>query len=180
MKFGFMLLFLAPIFGAPRTDLKSEYMFEFDVASRQVIALAEATPPEKFDWRPNPSVRSIAEVYVHIAETNVLLLGFAGKKVDFAGPRFSGKEPASEVVTRNLEFEKTVHGKGTTIAMLRNTLDAVRTTYATADLEKPADFFGRKTTRRAIYLRILAHVNEHMGQSIAYARMNGIVPPWSK
>jgi uncharacterized damage-inducible protein DinB len=42
------------------------------------------------------------------------------------------------------------------------------------------DLFGRKTTTRAVYLRILAHMNEHMGQSIAYARMNGVVPPWSK
>jgi uncharacterized damage-inducible protein DinB len=49
-----------------------------------------------------------------------------------------------------------------------------------ASLNAPADFFGTKTTVRAIYLRILVHNNEHMGQSVAYARMNGVVPPWSQ
>jgi hypothetical protein len=47
-------------------------------------------------------------------------------------------------------------------------------------LDQPADFFGERTTVRRIYLRIFAHVNEHYGQSVAYARVNGIVPPWSQ
>ena len=49
-----------------------------------------------------------------------------------------------------------------------------------AELDRPADFFGEQTTVRRIYLRIFAHVNEHYGQSVAYARLNGIVPPWSQ
>src|SRR5580704_8077637 len=50
---------------------KSEYMLEFDMASRQVTALAHAMPADSFEWRPCPGVRSAGEVYVHIAETNV-------------------------------------------------------------------------------------------------------------
>ena len=84
------------------------------------------------------------------------------------------------MIARNLEFEKTVHGKANIVAMVTRTLAAVKTNLATADLEKPVEMFGRKTTARAVYMRILAHVNEHMGQSIAYARVNGVVPPWSK
>jgi uncharacterized damage-inducible protein DinB len=181
MKSALLLSLLAvPLFAAGATGLKSEYMVEFDMASRQITTLAQAMPADKFDWRPGAGVRSVGEVYVHIAETNVLLLGYAGTRVDFAGPRFTGKEPVPEVIARFLEYEKTVHGKDKILAMLNRTLDAVRTSFAAADLEKPVDFFGSKTTTRAVYLRILAHVNEHMGQSIAYARMNGVVPPWSK
>jgi uncharacterized damage-inducible protein DinB len=180
MKFALFLFLTVSIFASSTTDPKAEYMFEFDLARGQVVALAQAMPADKFDWRPGPGVRSVGEVYVHIAETNVLLLGYAGTRVDFPGLQFSGKEPVREVIVRFLAFEKTVHGKDNILAMLKHTLDAVKTSFATADLEKPVDLFGRKTTTRAVYLRILAHVNEHMGQSIAYARMNGIVPPWSK
>jgi hypothetical protein len=48
-----------------------------------------------------------------------------------------------------------------------------------AELDKPAEFFGMKSTVRGGYMLLLAHVHEHLGQSIAYARMNGIVPPWT-
>ena len=62
------LLFVAPVFMASGTDFKSEYLFEFDIASHQVTALAEAMPADKLpDWRPGPGVRSVGEVYVHIA-----------------------------------------------------------------------------------------------------------------
>ena len=108
------------------------------------------------------------------------MLGYLGLRVDFPGPPFSGKESGGEVIARNLEFEKTVHGKDNVIALLDRTLDAVKASLASADMERPVEMFGQRTTARAVYLRILAHANEHMGQSIAYARMNGVVPPWSK
>jgi uncharacterized damage-inducible protein DinB len=84
------------------------------------------------------------------------------------------------VIARNLEFEKTVHGKDNIVALLERTLDAVKSSLANADMEKPVEMFGRRTTACAVYLRLLAHANEHMGQSVAYARINGVVPPWSK
>ena len=180
MRLCLALLFVVPNLAARASDFKSEYLMEFGAGSRQIVALAKAMPAEKFDWRPGPGVRSVGEVFVHIAETNVLLLGYLGVRVDFPGPRFSGKESAGEVVAQNLKFEKTVHGKDNVVALLERTLDAVKTSLASADIEKPAEMFGQRTTTRAVYLRILAHANEHMGQSVAYARMNGVVPPWSK
>jgi hypothetical protein len=180
MRLCFALLMVVPNFAAHASDFKSEYLTEFGAASSQITSLANAMPADKFDWRPGLGVRSVGEVYIHISETNVLLLGYLGVRVDFPGPRFSGKDPAGEVIARNLEFEKTVQGKDNVVALLERTLDAVKTSLATADMEKPVEMFGRRTTARAVYLRILAHANEHMGQSIAYARINGVVPPWSK
>jgi uncharacterized damage-inducible protein DinB len=180
MRLCFALLLVVPTFAAPAADFKSEYLTEFGAASRQIDSLAKAMPADKFDWHPGPGIRSVGEVYVHVAETNVLLLGFLGVKVDFSGPRFSGKDSAGEIIARNLEFEKTVHGKDNIVSLLERTLGEVTTSLASADMERPVEMFGRKTTARAVYLRILAHANEHMGQSVAYARINGVVPPWSK
>ena len=56
--------------------------------------------------------------------------------------------------------------------------DAIKKT-PEANLENPVTFFGQKTTVRGLMLTVLSHVHEHLGQSIAYARMVGVVPPWT-
>jgi hypothetical protein len=155
MRLWLALLFVAPNFAAHASDFKSEYLTEFGAASRQIASLAKAMPADKFDWRPGPGVRSVGEVYIHIAETNVLLLGYLGVRVDFPGPRFSGKDSAGEVIARNLEFEKTVRGKDNVVALLERTLDAVTTSLASADMEKPVEMFGRRTTARAFIFEFL-------------------------
>jgi hypothetical protein len=47
-----------------------------------------------------------------------------------------------------------------------------------AELERGLHFFGEDTTLRRVYLRLLAHAHEHMGQMIAYCRFSGIELPW--
>jgi uncharacterized damage-inducible protein DinB len=143
------------------------YDGEWSHVSRQLLALAEATPAEKFSWRPAPGVRSIGEVYMHIAIANFYLVSVTGPK-----------EPDVQV-----SMEKTVTAKAEVIDWLRRSLDAVATARAHSkpgDLQRKVSIYGKVVTVDGMYLRIIVHANEHMGQSIAYARMNGIVPPWSK
>ena len=145
------------------------YDGEWGHVSRQLIALAEATPPEKFLWRPAPGVRSMSEVYMHIALANFYLLSVTGPKM-----------PAD---IKSADMEKTVTSKAEVIDWLKRSLEAVKTAHTTltpADLPRKAKVFGRDATVDGMYLRIIVHANEHMGQLIAYARMNGIMPPWSK
>jgi uncharacterized damage-inducible protein DinB len=152
---------------AQNEGLWEGYNGEWSHTSRQLLALAEATPAEKFSWRPAPGVRSIGEVYMHIAIANFYLLSVTGPK-----------EPAVEV-----SMEKTVTQKAAVIDWLKRSLDAVATARAQlkpADYQRKVTIYGKVVTVDGMYLRIIVHANEHMGQSIAYARMNGIVPPWSK
>ena len=152
---------------AQNEGLWEGYDGEWSHVSRQLLALAEATPAEKFSWRPAPGVRSIGEVYMHIDIANVYLLSVTGPK-----------EPAVEV-----SMEKTVTQKADVIDWLKRSLDAVATARAQlkpADYQRKVSIYGKVVTVDGMYLRIIVHANEHMGQSIAYARMNGIVPPWSK
>ncbi len=165
---------------------KREYLGELGYAGKNVIALAQAMPAEKYAWRPGAGVRSASEVYMHIAAGNFLLLEVVGQKApeDLYGKlEASGRERMMALIKRNAELEKTVTEKQRVVALLERSLAAVREAFekaSAADLDKPVDFFGRPTTVRGVYLRLLAHVNEHMGQSVAYARVNGIVPPWSR
>ena len=165
---------------------KREYLAEFDYTSKNVLALAQAIPAEKYAWRPGEGVRSISEVYMHIAAGNFILLEIIGHKApdDLYGKvEGSGRARITAFLKRNEELEKTVTSKQRVNTLLQRSFDAVRDALhqaTAADLDKHVDFFGRDSTARAVYLRILAHVNEHMGQSVAYARVNGIVPPWSR
>jgi len=145
------------------------YEGEWVHASRQIVALAEAIPEELYAWRPAPGVRSTSEVIMHIAQGNYFLLSTTGLK-----------RPA-DLPAGNLE--KAVTAKADVIARLKQSLDAVKSAYADikpAGLKREAELEKRKTTVGGIYLRILVHANEHMGQLVAYARFNHIVPPWSE
>jgi uncharacterized damage-inducible protein DinB len=148
-------------------ELGQGWLPEFTLTSRQLLQLAEATPSEKFVWRPAPGVRSISEVYMHIATGNLWLLEQAGAK-------------SPELAKLPKDPEKAVTAKPDVIGWLRTSQDAVKGAYPTADRQKPVQFFGKDAIADGVFLRILVHNNEHMGQSIAYARMNGIVPPWSQ
>jgi uncharacterized damage-inducible protein DinB len=81
------------------------------------------------------------------------------------------------------DAEKTVTSKPEVIAWLKRSLEAVKNAHLaeTPDhLAKHVKVEGRDATVDAMYLRIIIHANEHMGQLVAYARMTGVVPPWSK
>ncbi|MGP8245806.1 MAG: DinB family protein [Bryobacteraceae bacterium] len=145
------------------------YDGEWGHVSRQLVALAEAIPADKYAWRPWPGVRSTSEVFMHIAMANFYLLSVTGPKM-----------PAD---LKSPDMEKTVTAKADVIDWLKRSLDAVKTARASL---KPADFArkvkigDREANVDGMYLRIIIHANEHMGQLVAYARVNGIVPPWSE
>jgi uncharacterized damage-inducible protein DinB len=144
------------------------YDGEWMHVSQQLIALAEATPAEKFAWRPAAGVRSTSEVYMHIVLANFYLLSVTGPKM-----------PAG----LKEDSEKTVTSKAEVIDWLKRSLEAVKEAHLAvkpADLQRKVRIADRDATVDGMYLRIIVHANEHMGQLIAYARMTGVVPPWSK
>jgi uncharacterized damage-inducible protein DinB len=144
------------------------YDGEWEHVSSQLIALAEATPAEKLGWRPAPGVRSTSEVYMHIVEANFYLLSVTGPKMP---PDMTDG------------MEKTVSSKADVIRWLKRSLDAVKQAHlkeTPEHLARKVKIEGEDSTVDWMYLRIIIHANEHMGQLVAYARMTGVVPPWSK
>lgn len=140
----------------------------------EVVALAKAVPEEKYAWTPGPGVRSFQQVFLHIALANRLLM-----KIADATP----KEEIEKIIAANeqaerqpINKEKTVAEVSESFAAVHQYLDAV----TARSLGREADFFGTATTKRGVLVFLDSHIGEHLGQAIAYARMNGIVPPWSK
>jgi uncharacterized damage-inducible protein DinB len=153
----------------PLEGLWQGYDGEWVHVSRQLVALADAIPADKYSWRPGPGVRSTSEVLMHIAFANFYLLSVTGPQMpaDMSSP----------------SMEKTVTDKAKVIDWLKRSFEAVKSAHAgikPEDLARKVKVFGRDATVDGMYLRILVHANEHMGQLIAYARVNGIVPPWSE
>lgn len=152
----------------PYEGLWQGYEGEWRHVSRQLIALAEATPEDKFTWRPAPGVRSTSEVYMHIALANFYLLSVTGPKIP---------DNVKE------DMETSVKSKAEVIEWLKRSLDAVKEAHlkeTPQDLQRKLTVNGRPTTADGMFLRIIVHDNEHMGQLIAYARMTGVKPPWSE
>lgn len=159
------LLALGSLSAQYPAGLGTGYLGELEHIGRQMVQLAEAVPEEKYSWRPAPGVMSVAEVYLHVYTGSFGLLSQAGHK-----------QPADLVMKPKTKAE--------IVAELKRSLAAVKLAYegtSPKELQRPVKLFGAIDSKvESIYLRILAHLSEHMGQSIAYARMNGIVPPWSK
>jgi uncharacterized damage-inducible protein DinB len=151
---------------APKSGFRAEFLRDLDDVQKKILDLAAAVPADKYTWRPAPGVRSISEVYMHIAGGNYFLASFVGMK-----------PPTS--YEQNLER---INDKARVLAELRKSFDHIRAAAlnaSDADLDKPIKMFGTDTTERAGFMTALNHLHEHLGQSIAYARMNGVVPPWS-
>jgi uncharacterized damage-inducible protein DinB len=152
----------------PLDGLWQGYDGEWRHVSQELTALAVATPADKFSWRPAPGVRSTSEVYMHIVTTNFYLLSVTGPKMP---PDLKD------------DSEKTVTSKAEVIRWLKRSLDAVKQAHldeTPKDLARTVRIYNRDATVDGMYLRIIVHANEHEGQLIAYARMTGVVPPWSK
>jgi uncharacterized damage-inducible protein DinB len=160
---------------APPSTAAAELQLPFGAMEKQVISLAKAVPEEKYSWRPGPGVRSFQEVFLHIAFGNQLLLKVADSALNPEALKKQIEENAqaeSQVISK----EKVLEILAESFTAVRNTLDAARPN----NLSRNADFFGTPTTRRGVLTALDTHIAEHLGQAIAYARMNGIVPPWSK
>ena len=154
---------------APASGFRAEYAAEVESVGGKLVALAQAMPADKYGWRPGPGVRSVGEVYMHVVAANSTLPSFLGLK------RMEG-------ITR--ESEKTITEKARIVELLKVSIAnaaAAGAAVSDADLDRKVKTFGdQEMTERQILVRILVHMHEHLGQSIAYARINGVTPPWSK
>lgn len=151
------------------TGYRSEVLAEVMIQEDKFLRLAEAIPAEKYTWRPAPDVRSVAEVFLHVSAAN------------FNVYKLVGTPPPAGVDIKGLE--RSTSDKTKVIVALKDSFAHARkaiTSMSDADLDKGLDWFGGKNTERGVLLFVTRHAAEHLGQSIAYARFMGVVPPWTE
>ena len=159
----------AAVPAAPSSGFRADFLTQLDDVSKKILDLAGAVPADKYSWRPEKGVRSVSEVYMHIVVANYFL------------PSFMGVQPLPGI---DRSTETGVTDKAKVVAMLRQSFDHVRSIVlktADADLDKKVKVFGgSEMSERARIMVMGNHMHEHLGQSIAYARSNGVTPPWSE
>jgi uncharacterized damage-inducible protein DinB len=154
----------------PTAGYRAEFINNFNTVTDKYVKLAQAIPAEKYTWRPGPGVRSIAEVLLHVAAANYMFGSCLGAPlpagVDLKTLEKSTTDKAKIVETLKASF-----------AFYNNGVMAL----ADADAEKPITIpmVNMTMTARGFLLFETDHNAEHLGQMIAYARVNGVVPPWS-
>jgi len=148
---------------------RTSLLKSFDEASGKILALAEAIPEKDFGWRPMDGVSSVSEVLVHVTETNLFLGTMLGA-------------PASTALDAKT-VGAAMKSKASALAMTKQGMDYIRGVLATvpaADLIAEINIFGTQAPKLRAALLPSDHAHEHLGQLIAYARSNKIVPPWSR
>ena len=119
----------------------------------------------KYDWKPGQGIRSVSDVFNLIVTENRMLVGV------LSGTQNMGAKPAPISDPEKLQE-----------ALKASYIDLQKaiTGLSDNDLQVPVKLFGRDMTKQSAVMLILEDQHEHLGQSIAYARSNGVVPPWSK
>lgn len=159
----------APAHAQATPDFRAEFQGQFEASARKLVALSEAMPAESYSWSPMEGTMHVALVYRHIARYNYMY------------PHLNlGIDPPKGVDYQTLEEGGT--DKDEVVRILAASMDHVRAVVdgmSDSDLDAPVELYGRQVAGWAVLLQLITHMNEHLGQSIAYARMNRVVPPWS-
>ena len=159
---------------ATALEMRKEFLTELDSLQSKFLQLADAFPADKYAWRPSPGVRSVGEVFMHVAS-----------EYYFWTPAVFGATPSPVVEGNKAGFEKfeKMSSKPEVLKHLTEGFAYGRQTIASLDEAKITGIhkvFNRDTQVIAMSIDMMGDLNEHLGQLIAYARMNGVKPPWSK
>jgi uncharacterized damage-inducible protein DinB len=160
-----------------RGGLVGDLLEQVAAAETKIIGLARAMPDAAYDWRPGPAVRSTREVLVHVAGENY-----------YAAAKWGGRMAPQSGITGGAHaevdaYERRPHTREQSAAALEQSFALMRAALVAlpdSALDAPTEY-ARQTVRvRTAWVRTATHLHEHLGQLIAYARANGVRPPWSR
>ncbi len=144
---------------------------------QKLLGLVEAMPAESYDWRPGEGVRSVGEVFRHVTADNYLIPAFVGVQVPEDIP-IQADDYSTVQAFESAETAKV--GMAEALERSFAHLEEAMANVAEEDLDRTVRFFGQERTARALWVLTTTHLHEHLGQAIAYARTNEVVPPWSR
>jgi uncharacterized damage-inducible protein DinB len=147
---------------------RDEILGHFESSMRKVAALAEAMPEDLYEWSPGEGVMEVGQVYMHIARYNFL---YPETSLGVATP-----------ADIDLDTLESIRDKATVERILQRSAEHVRSHLSAMsgpEVGESTVLYGRQVAKWAVMMQLVAHMNEHLGQSIAYARMNRVTPPWS-
>jgi uncharacterized damage-inducible protein DinB len=154
----------------PSYDMKAQALVDLQQLQQKYVQLAESIPADKYTWRPEPGTRSVAELFLHVAGANYGI-----------PTMMTGTTPAEGYKREG--FETSTTDKAKIIEQLNKSFEfamAAIKKMSNADFAKAEKKLGPDANDGDVIYILVTHNHEHLGQSIAYARVNGITPPWTE
>lgn len=179
------LIFIAPVDAhaqrpaadSSRPAAVAALMRDLASVEEKLLTLAEAVPEDRFGWRPADGVRSFSEVMVHIAADNWFLPTVVGVAAPAAtGVKANDYPSVQAYEARSMSKAEAMDAVRASFAHLRAAMQKADA----AQLEQTLNLFGSEVTGVDLWVLTTTHLHEHLGQLIAYARSNNVVPPWSR
>lgn len=165
----------APVLHA-QGSLSSDLLKDIGEVESKLVGLARAIPADKYAWRPGQGVRSVGELFMHVSADNYLIPAATGSAPAPAATGIKGDDYKTAVAfeKRQLDRDATIKELEASFKYLKGALGA------TDNMAKSVKLFGQDFTLQQAWILATTHLHEHLGQAIAYARSNGVVPPWSQ
>jgi uncharacterized damage-inducible protein DinB len=166
-----------PLHAQDAPPLSSDLVSAITSVEAKIVGLGEAMSAAQYDWRPGAGVRSVGEVLLHVAADNYFLPAVFG----VAAPAATGINGSDYGAVQAYESRKLT--RDATLTELRASFEHLRRAVASVPesrMNEPISVFGQNLTMRSYLLLTTTHLHEHLGQLIAYARSNGVAPPWSR
>ena len=148
--------------------LEEAFLGRYNYAANRLVRLAEALPEDVYSWKPNETGMTVEHVFMHIVRYNY---AYPERNLGIASP-----------ADIDLDKLESMTGKETVLEYLKPSLDYARATLVEMpeeDRTKIVELYGNDTQAWNVFLQLQVHMAEHLGQLMAYSRMNDIVPPWS-
>jgi uncharacterized damage-inducible protein DinB len=154
----------------PSYDMKAQALVDLQGMQKKYTELARAIPAGKYTWRPEAEVRSVSELFLHVAAANYNI-----------PTMMTGTNPSPEFNKEG--YEKSTTDKDKIIEQLNKSFAyamAAVQKMSNADFAKAEEKLGPDANDGDVIYILVTHNHEHLGQSIAYARVNGITSPWTE
>ncbi len=153
-----------------------EFLGQLDFVKGRLDQLADAMPESTYDWRPMEGVRSVGEVYLHAAAGNYICVSVSGGTVPESVGFVMDFSKMHDWDTQTTDKAEIIKKMDESFGILKDRVSKL----TEEDLNREVEVFGMKMSIRNFIISMIAHAHEHLGQSIAYARTNKVVPPWSE
>ena len=166
----------APTTAAAPAGLIADLVRDVSQVEQKMLGLARAIPADKYAWRPGTGVRSINDLIMHVAADNYLFPALLGTPADPATGITTDYKTAQAFEKRQVPRDSAIAELERSFAFARKSLSAT----PESRLGEKITLFGQPFTTQQAWLLATVHLHEHLGQFIAYARSNGVTPPWSQ
>ena len=161
----------------PPSDIAivNEFVGQTEFIQGRLSQLAGAMPESTFEWRPTDGVRSVSEVYLHAAFANYICVTMSGGSVPDEVGFVMDFSKADDWDTQTTDKAAVIEKMNQSFDILKKRIGELNQ----EDLDREVEVFGMTMSVRNFIISMIAHSHEHLGQGIAYARMNDVTPPWS-